>query len=537
MYGGATINGVKGSYTLIMQSTDRGKSWTQRSLLNTDGDSTELALSRTSDGRLVGISRAAEAGGTPTKPMWQFYSDDDGLTWTKQPYVPPAGYPKFGIMPELVLQPNGALLLTYGRPDNYVAVSWDGTGRTWDDGKLVYSNYIRDTKVGRWMGSSGNTSLAPAEANYSLNFGDICHNIWSCSEYGQQTGIWVRRVDAATGGVGKIDLATGVRQGVTKLSGSVTAADARFAQQRLEGAVDGSSEYRAAARFANAGAANRGLVIELDKAYPINKIGLMLDRGTANSAKVQLSTDGKNWGRPVVQQRNSTDYAVRYHQLSQPVTAKYVRITSDAGAPLTAVNEVELYADTYTFENDPVNAVPRGLKDTLHALTADTFRYMGSAHSQRRLNLIDSDPDSRARATFEMSARAKTTVAFDYSGQGYGAGPVWELIGKDASGNAVTGWKFHLAPDFANKAFKLSAWNGTAWVSLGNIGTWVENYNFFPISISATADSATVTVSGDAVTTDVKAGTVASFNGFRPSTGINDTDINIEHSYDNVSIG
>lgn len=533
VYAGGTYNGKAGSFVVILQSTDHGASWTERSLLNTDGDSSEVAWSRTTDGRIIAITRSNEGSGNPTKPMKQTYSDDDGLTWQPQTaFAPPPGMPSEGILPELALQTNGALLLTYGRPDNNVAVSWDGTGKTWDDGKVVYANYIRTTERGRSMGSSGNTSIVADESNSSLNFGDICHNIWSCREHGQQVGVWAQRIDAVTAGTGKLDLATGIRDGIMKITGDVVPADPAFAEQRLQGAVDGSNEYRAAARLADS--APKRITVELDQVYTLNKIGLMLDRGVENGAKVQLSVDGKTWSAPVVRQRNSVDYAVRYHDIA-PTQARFVRVTGDGNAPFTALNELELYsADTWTFENDAINATPRGTTDTLHAFTADTI--MPGQNSQRRAIIVDMDPDTRGTMTFPVADAPGLHLQYGFAGEGYGSGAIWELLGKDAAGNTVAAWKFLFKAAAGSTGFSLSAWDGTAWKDVGVFPTFTPNYQWIGVQINANASTAQLKVHGKTLTTSVRAAEAKTLNGFRPSTGLNVADQNMEHSYDNLQI-
>lgn len=524
-------------HALILQSTDSGKTWSQRSEIPGGNDLTEFTLSRTSDGRLLMVARAGEAHNAATKPMKQAYSDDDGKTWTPvTTFVPPPGLPVEGIQPQLVLQSNGALVLSYGRPDNYVAVSWDGTGKTWDAGKLTYSNYIRKGFLGRWMGTSGNTSLTPEQPNSSVQFGDICVVIWSCQEYGQQNGDWARRIDAVTPGKGKLDLAGGVKAGTMKLTGDVLPADPRFGEQRLAGAVDGSNEYLAAARFADG--ARKVIDLQLDRQYTLNRIGLMLDRGVANSAQVQLSTDGKNWGRPVLQRTNSTDFAVRYTDI-KPTAARYVRVSGIGRDAFTALNELELYgADLWTFENDAVNVTPRGTVDTLHAFTADTI--MPGQNSQRRAILVDTDPNSMGRMTFPFTATPagkKLQLDFGYSGEGYGTGANWEILGTDAAGKQVTAWKFHFRPAAGGKGFDLTVWDGAAWQLVGTFPTFTPNYQWIPVTSTIGADSASITVHGQTLTTTIKTADAVSFNGFRPSTGLAVADTNMEHSYDNVQVG
>lgn len=551
---GVTMNNGP-TRTVLLQSTDGGNSWSQRSAIHsgpggTVNCSSEAALEHTSDGRLIAVTRSCESSATPTLPMGVQFSDDGGKTWSERKiFVPPAGLPDRGIMPHLNLQANGAMVLSYGRPDNYVAVSWDGTGRTWDDGKLVFSNHIRTTSPGRWYGSSGNTSLLANTANSSMYYGDSCHNEWSCYEYGQQNGVFAQQVDVVKAGTGKIDLEWGVRKGTMKLTAGVVPADARFPEQRLAGAVDGSNELRAAARFA-AGAVtgSKGLTLDLGRAYTLDKIGLMLDRGVANSARIQVSLDGKHY-QTVASQVNSTDYALRYHQLDTPVRAMFVRIVGGPNAPLTAVNELELYAaGMNTFENDATNAAPRGSVDAKHALVNEPAMNAPSApvpngvwaqtgaNSRQWLMLYDHDPQDVAHVTFPTKPATGLDVSFDYSGQGYGSGAIWTIGGKNAAGAPVTAWKFHLSADWNRNAMKISTWNGSAWEVAGYTPGITTNWYWMNISTQITTSDAAITINGSTVRTTVRAGEASTLDSFTPSTGLQASDINLNHGYDNLSI-
>lgn len=555
VYAGGTIDGFTSTFAIVIASTDGGKTWQQRGLMSNPAagiGSGETALEQTSDGRLIAISRSIDPPNALPASMGIQFSSDAGATWTPRvEWTPPSGLPANGIMPELNLQANGALVLSYGRPDNYVAVSWDGTGRNWNTGKLVYSNYIRTDSPGRWFGSSGNSALAANASNSSIFYGDICHNEWTCYEYGQQNGVFARQIDAVTAGVGKLDIATGVLKKKMTISGQVVPGDPAVPEQRLAGAVDGSNQATAAARFAGAAAAARGLVVDLGRDYPIDKVGLMLDRGVANSAKVQFSTDGRSWGRAVVRQQNSTDYALRYHQLPKPQTARYVKVSTDSGAPLTAVTELELSAaGTYTFENDAVNAAPRGLTQTKHALVNEpnkgaltrpeqptgVWMQTGDA-SKHWLMLYDQDPKDTAHATFPIAPTPGVRADFSYSGQGYGAGAVWEFAGTDVGGAQAAGYKVLLAPNFTTSSFEVKAWNGTAWEAVGAFPQkYAANWLWNRVSVQVTGDRIAISTGGSTVSTGVRAGAATTFTSWTVSTGTEPGQVAINHGYDDVQL-
>ncbi len=109
---------------------------------------TEPALTRLPNGDLLAVSRVEYH--EPMRVMMQFRSSDDGLTWTTPeicPGVPPV-YPvrkipvvnegkthlnAVAVSPDLAVLPNGVVVLTYGRPGQYLAFSEDGTGSHWRD--------------------------------------------------------------------------------------------------------------------------------------------------------------------------------------------------------------------------------------------------------------------------------------------------------------------------------------------------------------------------------------------------------------------
>ncbi len=539
-YGHGTINGVTKGYSLVFESTDGGQTFRQRSAVNAGSTfcTNELGMARTGDGRLIAVMRGCESvPRPPAMPLTVAFSDDDGMTWEQpKPYVPPADMPNNGIMPKLVLQPNGQLLMSYGRPDNNVVVSLDGTGRTWDTGETIYSRHPGADPLRRWMGSSGNMDLVQLDSSSSLAFGDTCHNIWWCREYGHDNKIWTRKVDAVGPGVGRLDLATKVRDGIVKLTGKVVPADDRFAEQRIEGAVDGSSEYRAAARLAEP----QRLTVELDRVYTLERIGLMMARGEANSATIQVSENGRSWGVPVVRTGVRTDYAMRYDDID-PVRAKYVRISPADGAPLTAVTELELFAkDLLTFENDPFNGTPRTLKDTRYAHVTDADKIIpGFDHSTSHMVLVDADQAARASATFPANTPARSQhLSFGYEGWGYGTGAIWDIRGIDENGDEVTAVRLHFAPDSANNRMKVRAWNGTSWVEVGTAGPFIPNKQWMSITIESTTTETTVSLNGTIMgSTSERLAEVDRFIGFRAETGLDPVDVgNMEHAYDDVQI-
>ena len=537
-YGKGTINGVNKEHSLVLESTDGGQTFRQRSAINAGSpfSTNELALGRTSDGSLMAVMRGADVPGKPPSiPLTISFSADNGVTWEPlKEFVAPNGLPNNGIMPKLLLQGNGQLLMTYGRPDNNLVVSLDGTGRKWDRGETIYSRHPGEDALRRWMGSSGQTDLVALNNGSSLAFGDTCHNIWWCREFGHDNKIWTRKIDALAPGAGKIDLATKVAAGTVQLSGKVIPADQRFAEQRIEGVVDGSTEYHSAARFSN----NQTLTIKLDHTYTLERLGLMMAEGEANSAKIEVSTDGRAWGRPVARTGVRTDFAMRYTDI-KPVRASYVRISSTTEAPLTAITELELFAkELLTFENDAVTSVPRSVEDSRYALVANTI-VPGADHSSAHLVLIDADTTAKATARFRAESPAKSQrISLSYEGYGYGSGAIWDILGTDASGREVTAFKLHFTADWTNNRMLVRAWDGENWQNVGGVGPVPPNKQWMTVTIDSTASETTVSVNGQvAGTTDLALAKARRFDGFRAETGLVPADVgNMEHGYDDIAI-
>ncbi|HEY9411242.1 MAG TPA: exo-alpha-sialidase [Jiangellaceae bacterium] len=274
--------------SIFLQSTDGGATWSQRSEIPAGASTNEVGWSRTVDGDLIAVVRTAES---PARLQVTF-SHDDGLTWdTAKPLLDPDGVQVVGIYPNVVLQPNGVLMMSTGRPDTRVLIDYDGTGETWDENQLVYVRYPSETGNGRYDGTSGNTDLVNVDANRTVFIGDKCH-VWGCKAYHEQYGVFALYVHAVTPGTGKIDVATKLISGTATVSGTFANGDKRFPEQRAEGAFDGSSQPRAAAVVqARRGAPS--MVVELDQVYTLNRIGLMLGTGQPSTPPSRSRSTGR----------------------------------------------------------------------------------------------------------------------------------------------------------------------------------------------------------------------------------------------------
>lgn len=160
----------------IAISTDQGRSWQRRAtVFQGAGGRTfnESAIAWARNGDLVAVVRSHL--GSDLSQLHTARSTDQGRSWSSP--VPlnlatasgePA--PRTGVMPVLDLLPNGVMTLSFGRPDNWIAVSPDGLGHTFEQAQTTYVNYP-EQNIGtwqRWHGSSGNGAHAVVASNKIL---------------------------------------------------------------------------------------------------------------------------------------------------------------------------------------------------------------------------------------------------------------------------------------------------------------------------------------------------------------------------------
>lgn len=519
--------------SLILQSTDEGLTWTQRGAISNgqpNQGTSEVGFARTTDGRLIAVLR----GSPESRGLLQSYSSDDGRTWTvPTKLIAPTDTVNSAIEPSVVLQPNGILVLVFGRPDNNLLISADGKGDDWGSPQLVFENRPPD---GYWThGSSGNTTMVSLDSSRSLVAGDLCA-AWGCQEQGEQYGVFARNIDAVTPHVGRLDLRQLVKEGLVTISGTFARAPRKVPQTRPSGAVDGSSSPMAAAALAAANGST-WLTLKLDKTYSVNRIGLMLAKGVPQDAVVQLSVDGTHWAAPVITAAHRVDYALRYADFA-PQQARYVRVSAPAGGTLTAVNELEVYrSDAQTFDNDVVNAVPRGWVNATHASTVD---YRTSAagtptaglHSRRALRLLDQDSKALALAQRPFSARPAVTVDADLAGMTLPGGMLLSLKGTDASGAAVEPWRLH----FNLPAKTINAYDGKAWHVLGTLTDPPAAGDWRHLQVSADTTGLTVTFGAQTFTVATPNAAATSLNALEVSS-IGTAFTGSSYYLDNVAIG
>ncbi|MFC7624565.1 sialidase family protein [Microlunatus sp. GCM10028923] len=524
---------LPGWASIVLQSTDRGKTWTMRSEIPAPGSGTpqrpgtnEVGWTYTSDGRLMAVLRETEQPQGPGEGalayLWAAFSSDDGKTWTDaKPITGPDGGKVNGIYPDPVLLPNGMLLLATGRKDVRALVSHDGTGKTWDAETTLFVNYPSEGFNGRFDGTSGNTSIETVAGNRAVHFFDQCH-VWGCGAYNQQFGIAARYVGAVTPGTGKLDLARLVRDKLATITGDLGDADPVHPERRAAGIVDGSTDYGADAVIKESTRPGE-LIMKLDRAYPIGRIGLMLGHGEAQSAQVFLSADGKDWGRPVITATDRSDRALRYTDLT-PKSAQYVKIRSGSPKQLT-VSELELYAAGLdTFENELPFAVPRGWSDAYGSWVTDVpdnlaYSDIGGHRSATALRLWDKWTDREAKISKRFDPTAELTLAMDWATTDTRAPFTLRAEGKKGS-DSVTPWEFRLVNGAkATDPLVVQERVGSEWKPLGSLPRVMPARSYVPLALKATPQSATLTVDGKSFPATTPNGAVDTFDKITLTTG------------------
>ncbi|MEU4509685.1 exo-alpha-sialidase [Nonomuraea wenchangensis] len=348
----------------VYASADGGRTFERRGVIARPEQAgygyTEAALAQVMDGTLLAVIRR---DGGKYATLSQARSADGGRTWT-----PPAGLRLAGtdcvvrgVAPRLLLMPGGTLVLSAGRPDNWLAVSRNGLGQEWLQPRVTYHN--RD---GVWdaHGSSGYTGVAALGPHRLIQVFDNCkiagvrpdHSLdeTACPAHGRfEQGGWyaIKRglYDVAPPAPGRLDLAGLLRRGDLRISGTMRWTRHERPRTRQEAALDGSTGY-----WSSAVAAGRPgeYVLHLDRQYRFTLAGLSLRPGHPAGARVYVSRDGRAWGKPVLTIKDRTDYALRH----EPIAAKgrHVKIVVDRsddcdreiGPSCAMLNEIELYAAT-----------------------------------------------------------------------------------------------------------------------------------------------------------------------------------------------
>lgn len=489
----------------VAVSRDHGKTWQSHStVFQGAGDRTfnETGISWASNGDLVAVVRSHV--GSTLSELYTARSTDQGRTWSAP--VPlnlttasgePA--PKTGVMPVLDLLPNGMMTLTFGRPDNWVAISPDGLGRSFEQAQVTYQNYP-EQNIGdyqRWHGSSGNGAHAIVGPNKILQVGDNCAPSWGCPavdtgfQVDNKYRVWKKFIDVLSPGVGKIDLAGKQRAGTVSVDTNLTSTNKATPEMGPVGAIDGSTEWASSAVGPRSGAPG-SYTVTLDRVHRLTKAGLSLHPGLPSSAIVEVSPDNRTWTK-VVETGSITSHALKYFDLDK-VPAKYVRVTvDDPNAKATGVmlNELELYSTNDSFENDAVDAPPRGYTNTLGATVTDVDTN-GDGHA---LRLVDAWTDKLGQATWTSPASERQGLSFRYTSLGYARTLGFTVNGTTADGATVPAYQLAQLSDGA-----IGWHDGKEWQKIAPAGSAPQK-TWHQVHVSATLTGAEVSLDGKVLAT------------------------------------
>jgi len=532
--------------SLLMVSFNAGQSWTLRSTIaqgTTTHGFNETGIVITANGDLLAVMRT-----TNYDNLYERRSTSFGTSWTSGPTGIPEfaaganGIKPFGrINPRLSLLPNGILALVAGRPDNHIALSHDGTGNAWNVKKMFYDNHSVADPNDLNEGSSGNADFAWTEANRAVLLADTCHAItyqgvhynkctWQTPPMsGGTTNYQIKKVmaDVLTAGTGKIDLAGQVAAGRVQLGGDMSSAVAGHARTGARGAVDGSNEmWSSAMRSGGPGT----FEIALDRAYTLTRLGLSLAIGATESAVVQTRMTPQDPWTDWYTTSALKSYALQYPSVPAR-QARQVRVLAGTAsacppgvaAPCSLLNEIELHAgDVDSFENDPVNGIPRGYSVD-YTVDDNGVGHQGVWVSQttsgsgtsRVLRIID-DHGSHLPAVRRVdSSSATKTLEFRFHpdqwrpvGTGGTSAFLFDILATPVNGQRRVA--FHLAVWFDGT---IRYHNGTEWRVIGTGPALNPSTACTPacvwstIQVRATTTSATVTVNG------VATGSATRFDG------------------------
>lgn len=488
----------------LARSTDNGKTWNRLSTMAGGGSQTrpfnETDIAYTVDGDLVAVNRTNDG-------LWTERSTDDGTTWSTPAELDIAtasGDPfpaTVGVQPTLRLLPNGIMTLRFGRPDNWLAISPDGSGRQWRQAQTVYVNHPQVLAAyQRNHGSSGNGSTAVVAANRLIVTGDNCANSWGCP--GNESGytvddkyrIWKRFVDVVGPGAGKIDLLGLYQHGKIKISTDLTGKDPNFPQMRPVAAIDGSTDWASSAVVRQPAGHPGTYTVTLDHAYTLTTAGLSLHPGLPSSATVEVSSGGSPWTK-VVDTGTITSYALRYFPISG-VKADRVRITvhdlnTENGRAATFLNEIELYSTSDSFENDPVETAPRGYTDCVGAMVTE----VGAGDSRHVLRLFDAWSDRQARATQLSDPASAQGLQFRFNSAANPRDFDFIVRGDTAAAQGVSAYRLRIA---ANGSIGYYDSDSSAWTDLAPAGS-VPAKEWHTIRVQATVNSAEVFLDGTSI--------------------------------------
>ena len=518
----------------IVKSTDGGRTWNYHSTIQapTTVSYTETAIVRCADGSWLAVHRSDSD--TAVQDLKQQRSTDGGLTWSTVVYCPGLADTN-GVDPNLMLMPNGILVLTYGYNTGTaagrhvrMAFSTDGNGTTWSNDTQTFTGVSGSTE------STGYTATWPVTAHRFVKVTDTGISWSYSSEFpgGNPYSIRQKVVDLVRTERNRIDLEAKYGLGAVTVTTDLTYANASHPEARAAGAFDGNTNYWSGAFKSGTSGT---YTVDLQQAQTIDHIGICLQYNTTQSATVDLSTNGTTW-TTVKTYTNVKHNAINYTNIAN-TSARYVRVTVTGAGPLVGLNEIELYSTADTFENYAQNQIPYGYSAPNAGFWVSEGITPPVTGYQRYRGLYINDSSSTTQSTITKTVSATATKTFEFR---------VKTLDYAASGGAI---QFHLKSG-ASTAFHLAIfpdgsvkyYNGASWLNTTGSGAPagantvpLNTWKLIKVVASATTDTATLYVDG------VLEGTV----GFRQNVSMMDsflfgsggsTSVGDQALFDDVSI-
>ena len=324
---------VAGHYvTSVIHSDDFGHTWRRacpvdpKASLAFSSGFCEASIARVSDGRLIILMRPG---------MHQAYSSDEGHTWTEATRLPHRGD-----APTVMLTSKNVLLVAHRHPGTAVTVSADD-GATWS------RPHQMDTVGGAYPGLAELEDGSILCIYYEEGKGSsIRQAVFTVETTVQLENLGERWPQPPPPGA-QLDLAALHAEGKLAVTTDMNATGEGLPGAGPQAAFDGSIEYPAAA-WKGADGAPATYTLGLDRSYDLTGLGICLKqsnlgRDYPESAEVYLSSDGENWGDPVVVYTDAVTRTVRYSHFAAPVAARFAKVIVTKAAGWPSLNEIKLY--------------------------------------------------------------------------------------------------------------------------------------------------------------------------------------------------
>lgn len=306
------------SKIMIGRSSDGGLSWLQANeveIPNPYGTNwVEPALADLGGGHLMVMIRTA-------KYAHEAHSYDNGLSWTTP------------VPTDMEAHASNLLVLDQDGPEQKILHTWGDYSSQYAFGRPVVGQIILadgtpvSERVKMYAGHCGDESYPSSvrldDGRIFTVYYDACakqirgtfSTVDDFLDYEPETGIW----DSETG---KLDLWKLYTNGSLQISTDMNYIHGYF---HPHGSIDGNLSYLYSAAKVQSGGGSYWS-IELDQAYPVSKIGIILSQRFPETANIYLSADGVNWGSPVASYDDVIMNQMEYIVFEEPVFARYAKV-------------------------------------------------------------------------------------------------------------------------------------------------------------------------------------------------------------------